>query len=265
MYLLNKDTHSLKYLSEIKQITQPLLDLGIIHFKFTLFLADGKRVTFCNDSDWLIHFYKQDFHLLGDFDTNPFAIEAGTYIWDHLPSTPFSPVARSAQDDYNISHGLSIVRHHDDVVYCYDFATNNENLAINNFYIHFLDCLEQFILYFNDRAQALIRQAMQNPLQIKERPTVFNLKALYPEFDKESFLKNINIKHLYLKNSNELQYLTTRELQCFRLLNKGFSQKQVAQELKLSPRTVEHYLRQAKERCGCSSLSALQLMVNEHI
>ena len=239
MLILNKHTHSLYYLSEIQEITQPLISLGITHFKFTLFLADGKRVTFCNDADWLIHFYNQNFYLIGDFDINPHLIKEGTYIWDHLPSTSISPVACSARDDYHFSHGLSIIQHQHDGVYCYDFATKNDNWAINNFYQHFLDCIEQFILYFSDKAQLLIQKALLNPLRIQERPTVFNLRNLYPEFDKENFLQSINIRHFYLAGHNTSHYLTPKELECFRLLNKGFSQKQIACHLRCRPRKVE--------------------------
>ncbi|WP_157698150.1 hypothetical protein [Legionella clemsonensis] len=38
-----------------------------------------------------------------------------------------------------------------------------------------------------------------------------------------------------------------------------------ATQLKLSTRTVEFYLKQAKERCFCGNLEALQRMVNEQL
>ncbi len=62
MSLINAQGHSLKYIDEIQSITKPLQSLNIIHFKFTLFLPEGKRVTFCNDADWLVHFYQRGFH-----------------------------------------------------------------------------------------------------------------------------------------------------------------------------------------------------------
>ncbi|MBA2650170.1 MAG: hypothetical protein H0U75_11395 [Legionella sp.] len=202
------------------------------------------------------------FILIGDFDTNPFLIKSGQYIWDHIPSTDVSPVVHSAREDYLFSHGLSCIRQQGDQAYLYEFATKRNNSDINSFYTNYYNCIEHFIHYFNDKAKPLIMEGLKSPLQITLQPTVYNVRNVYPEFDKEAFLESLNIKHFYLKGDNAYHYLTPSELECFLLLNKGMSQKQVAWELKKSRRTIEHYLSNAKERCECT-LPILQDKIRE--
>lgn len=264
MSIITNDTHSIKYLPDIQEIMRPLALLDLIHFKFTLFLPNNKRVTFCNDPDWLIHFYKEKFHLIGDFDIEPDKIHPGRYIWDHLPTVHESPVARSACDDYHFSHGCSIVQHHLDRTYSYDFAAKNTNWCANNIYINAFDCIERFIHYFNDKAQEIIVKAIKNPLEIMEKPTKCQ-KTLHPIFNKDLFLKNTNIQRFYFRGSSALHYLTPREQDCLHLLNNGFSRKRVAQILNISLRTVEYHLKTAIVRCGCYSVEGLQKMVSNQL
>jgi len=55
-------------------------------------------------------------------------------------------------------------------------------------------------------------------------------------------------------NKTRHQYgLTERQLDCLLYLAKGRSMKMIANELKLSPRTVEHYLEAAKLKLECNS------------
>ena len=51
--------------------------------------------------------------------------------------------------------------------------------------------------------------------------------------------------------------LTERQTECLILLIKGMSHKQIANHLKLSARTVEHYLETIKNKLGCISRSEL--------
>jgi DNA-binding CsgD family transcriptional regulator len=51
--------------------------------------------------------------------------------------------------------------------------------------------------------------------------------------------------------------LTRRQKECVYYLTRGMSIKQIANVLKLSPRTVEHYLEAARDRLGCHSRAQL--------
>lgn len=61
-------------------------------------------------------------------------------------------------------------------------------------------------------------------------------------------------KNWYLvKKQGKTFTITQREKDCIDLLIKGFSMKMIANELSISPRTVEYYLQCVKIKLGCSS------------
>jgi DNA-binding CsgD family transcriptional regulator len=57
-------------------------------------------------------------------------------------------------------------------------------------------------------------------------------------------------------------YLSTRENQCARLLMQGYSAKMIAETLRLSYRTVEHYIDNIKDKLGVSTKQELIYRLN---
>jgi DNA-binding CsgD family transcriptional regulator len=81
-------------------------------------------------------------------------------------------------------------------------------------------------------------------------------------------LINLNTKHQtplakksqsYIINNPTFQdnKLTQRQMDCLFYLSRGYSIKQIANELQLSPRTVEHYLENIKLKLACTNRSHL--------
>lgn len=71
-----------------------------------------------------------------------------------------------------------------------------------------------------------------------------------------SFLSN-DINHA-MKTAKKIKTnLTPRQLDCLLYLTKGMTLKQIAKQLILSPKTVEHYLEAAKTKLKCRSRAEL--------
>lgn len=64
---------------------------------------------------------------------------------------------------------------------------------------------------------------------------------------------NKNQNWYLVKKQGKTFTITQREKDCIDLLIKGFSMKMIANELSISPRTVEYYLQCVKIKIGCSS------------
>ncbi len=62
----------------------------------------------------------------------------------------------------------------------------------------------------------------------------------------------------------EINQLTTRELQCIDYLLQGFNNKNIATKLHLSPRTVEAYIENIKEKLCCKSKIELIIKLTKH-
>jgi DNA-binding CsgD family transcriptional regulator len=63
--------------------------------------------------------------------------------------------------------------------------------------------------------------------------------------------------HFYLGTQHKGVYLTRREAQCVFYLLKGCTIKDVAKQLKLSPRTVEFYVKNMRLKTGADSKTSL--------
>jgi DNA-binding NarL/FixJ family response regulator len=59
------------------------------------------------------------------------------------------------------------------------------------------------------------------------------------------------------KSSSPIERLTDREFEVFRLIGEGKTSKQIAQELHLSPKTVDVHRGHIKEKLGISDVTAL--------
>ncbi len=56
-------------------------------------------------------------------------------------------------------------------------------------------------------------------------------------------------------------HLTPREFDCLQVLGEGKTIKEIARDMELSPRTVEFYLKNLKEKFGCKSKNELLAVV----
>lgn len=63
---------------------------------------------------------------------------------------------------------------------------------------------------------------------------------------------------------NGIQF-TSQEINCFKLVTRGFTCKEIAKYLNLSYRTVQNYIANAKEKIGINTKSELINFVSDHI
>lgn len=88
------------------------------------------------------------------------------------------------------------------------------------------------------------------PLHTAAKKLVGILGLSFIISDSEIFFHNSN--DLILATS-ELNNLTKRQKECAYWLGRGYTQKQIARTLKISPRTVEHYLEAIKDKLNCNN------------
>ena len=75
------------------------------------------------------------------------------------------------------------------------------------------------------------------------------------------------VKTYYLGEPYQDLYLTEREAQCVFYFCRGFSNVKIAGALELSPRTIEYYFKNIKQKLSCKSRTELmeKLINNELI
>lgn len=79
-----------------------------------------------------------------------------------------------------------------------------------------------------------------------------------------SFRKNKSMQASYFIGANDKFHLTNRQSECLFLLLRGKTIKEIAKFLRLSPRTIEDFVNQLKDRFNCQTKSELITAAIEH-
>jgi DNA-binding CsgD family transcriptional regulator len=77
------------------------------------------------------------------------------------------------------------------------------------------------------------------------------------EIAKAKFYQEANIQKLIIEDNGKSITLKKRELECLIYLMRGYSAKEIASHLGISPRTVECYVLALKQKLRCTRKSEL--------
>ena len=160
---------------------------------------------------------------------------------------------RMAYEEYGLLKGISVYKRIEDQVEVWAFASTGMNGIPNVITQTSVSPFQDFIYYFEEKQNSA---NLFSPFVNYSRPfdmsyNGFNLNQI------ELFKSAVNSKTFTLKINNRLAYLSKREWECLSKFAMGKTYKGIANILSLSPRTVESYLNQIKEKTGISSKAKL--------
>jgi DNA-binding CsgD family transcriptional regulator len=235
--------------NDLNQVMAPVLsEHGINFFRYFKLNADGSRVHLCNNSDWTNHFYKEGLYKVAWYDRyEPSYHASNRSIWDEKVLTSDNIVGIHARTIFDIHHGFSVIKAHDNYCEVFDFATTQDNTEINNLYKRSPESLDDIIFFFRNKARSLILDANKNiislPMEMKLRKSELDTKVL----------NHANISKYFIDTDNGETYLTRREYDCVSLWFCGKTAKQIGAILGMSFRTVETHLENVKGKFNIGS------------
>lgn len=162
------------------------------------------------------------------------------FLWDHnLPDAPLA-LAR----EYDIANGICFVERHQQHYYLTAFATSTKCQNAIDFYINKVPDFKNFITYFRNSNDALLSELDAHKINLSEKDQDPNTKTLLMNDNSPRFRFPVHFR-------GRKSYITAQELACIQKLPLGKTAKQIAIELKMSPRTVESYFKRVMLRTGC--------------
>ncbi len=210
----------------------------------------------------------------GFFTFLPTAIDLGSYIFEDgvYPHTWFAglhfdelksgysfwEIAKqfSVTDTQNIScqvatnfkllAGIEVIDKQND--YCDFYSFSSENVNIYFVSIHYL---YQFVYYFKQECRSLLLNAHEDRLQLPASTVYLPPVPILNVSGEDAAQKNdsFDTQRFYL---NEETFLTKREVEILKKMDKGETVKCVADELCISPRTLEHHITNIKSKLNVS-------------
>jgi DNA-binding CsgD family transcriptional regulator len=224
-----------------------LKKFGIHYFQYLRCYYDGAFSLLSNELGLLRLFeqYEDEPLIYSTFDENVKNKQQFFFFWDEsLPTTPVT----MAREKFNLNHGMTIVRrekkHYDMIA----FALDRPHANPYGLYMTILPQLEWFICQFEKN-------------QAKEISTIEQERIYLPVVNQDVNCKNLCLKtgRVDFEVMGKSTHITLKELNCIRALAKGYSYKEVANGLSISPKTVETYLVRVKNRTGLDYRSPLFL------
>jgi len=263
IYMGNKfDIEKMPFVSELqnlKQICRPLEMLGITDFIFMRIYPDGTFIDLGTHVPWAKLFFENLYTLKYEKkDMQTHAFRDGIALWDNNPTNQIWHDGKL----FSVSNGLSIAKPTNEYDDLYCFYTVSCNNILNDFYINHLDVLEQFINYFNDKAELLIKRVSKNKLILPEE---YTKKAVIKTTDTPAIIENFLMeigKHKSL--SNNPYGLTFKELECLTWLCAGKSAAETGLILNRSKRTIETHINNMKIKLNCHKISSLIYTATAH-
>lgn len=234
----------------VEEFCHPLEEyLGITLFIYFKFFHDSTYITFSNDIDlteeYCFNIDKDEFYFQDYLDNE--SIKSRFITWPQEPNNQGTQVVFNR----NYWHGINILRINSDNVEGCSFSSNINNPRINDFFIRNSSILEKFAEYFKfvfsdaimlgDKHKAIYKSGFNFYLpqyEVKKAPDI------------RGFLETIGMGGSDIKINGKTIHITLREKECLELMDKGYTAKEIGQELLINHRTVETHTNNIKHKTG---------------
>ncbi len=236
----------------MRDLCAPLFkSFNITTFAYIRSYLDGRMLHLSTNADWEKLFFENQFYNEQDcfhkVRTSTVLKEFRKFILSGQPVGNHCEALHS----FNIWNTFSVYQKQKDYIEGWAFGTTRDHTQIVDLYINESNCLQKFILYFNENTKDIVDCSNQYKL-IK---TVHNL-SYEAEKNKDGqgvaeFLENIKINKFSIPTKDGTKFLSKREAQCLAMLCEGGASKDIALKLGLSLRTVEDYINRIKNKTNC--------------
>lgn len=237
---------------EVKEICDTYfghLGLNLNYFGTGLTFKDGRYDFLLSKIDWGInHIIDNDFPPAGyiNFDK----IE-NSIILPHLHADSdmgwTEGAIRNASERFGIRNLMLIFRKYDDHIQAFFFDLHEPNA--HEIFVNHFDIFENFIFYFKDKAQDLIKLTSKNRAMVSDK----NKKKEGALLTRQN--NTLFPTQYFLRRNGRDSAISPREYECLKLLAHGAKFKEVSNTLNISSRTVDTYVGNLKKKLDVFSLS----------
>lgn len=254
--------------ARLKEITSPLQYLNIEWFGYGKFFLDSQQK--CEKFFWInthldsFNWYCANAHDNGhDFSEAIRRTKLNETSYFFTPIETNDYIVKAFRDLFGLFSGLSIYKRYENYVELWDFSSTQQNSILSGSILSDkkIELLSKYISYFNSQISRL---------DLCERTTInfpdkidLSSSISFPA-DFNLFLKAIGEAPYFAKYKDRKFSLTKREMDCLQMISMGNTMKESAKSLGLSPRTIEQYVNNIKQKSNIYFKSDLIKMYCEN-
>ena len=248
------------FYKEIIVLCQPIFKLfNVNYFGHTRAFHNGQFVSLMTNSELAESFLKRKYPISSS-EGKGFYLNTGCYISDcFMQNSGIEGKLRALWSEFHIGYLIHIIKKHANYDDMYSFGLNTEDRALVNKFLNHLKMIEHFILYFKNQSLNIFNKI--EPVSYSEDyfSLLQNKSNMVTITDEEqaNFFKVLSFKKVQVTGKLGNVFLSQREYECLHHANKCYSLKEIAKYMNISPRTVETYLNNVKNKLGVAKRSEL--------
>lgn len=256
----------LQYVDAVRDTCKPLEKFGVYTVVHVRLNVKGERCILTNNPAWEKHFLENSYYLypiLGKFDY-PSEIHTDK-IFLLSDSLPKIPAIDTGMHKFDIGPTLVYIEKFDSYVEYVFFSARASDTSINNIYLNNKELFSHFIGFFRSSLAKELQESSENKLHLPlaDKNHIYSSFDIYDTQVREKvaiFKREIILKDVPTADSKEIAF-SNREHQCILHMENGLTAKEIAKTLSISPRTVEHYIDNIKDKLGVKNkLKAMKLL-----
>jgi len=240
-----KKSFSYNATTEVEEICHPFFKaFKLNYFDYARSYSTKEIYGLQSNRDWFCHFFS-DNYLIGST-----IFHKGVHLWKDFP---YQRLARNAAQSFNMYQGIAIFKQHENYVEFFDFCAQPDNYTATDFYFNNLDLLDNFVFYFKDKAEKLIKQMLKNPIIVSAASGHQQiLDTDYSEFKKLFMARRVRM-NIYKQEV----IFSKREYEILKQIAQGKTIREIANILKISSRTIDTHIKNARNKVDGANRSRL--------
>jgi DNA-binding CsgD family transcriptional regulator len=156
---------------------------------------------------------------------------------------------------FEIFHRLCLLFRRTTYVEVFVFGLTKNHKNFFDIFVNEAGFLERFCIFFREAIHDTINDVAQNKILFDPTDSQMLFKDIELKNDNayRNFLDDVHLKKYRITTKSGAVILSKREFECLLWFAKGKTAKQTARILSLSPRSVEAYINNLKNKLGCQS------------
>jgi hypothetical protein len=204
-----------------------------------------------NNPGWTEHYYARSFY---NVVINQVPDAEGNILWSNIDRYP---LFHDASEYFDVDNGTVVVLTADDITERFFFGSTRENTEVNYIYLHKIDLLKRFILYFKEKAKPIIDESEKTKIIIPKRDYDDGDSKFYSDELIRGFLDKIKINKVTIRANGKDYFISKNDAKILSLMKCGYTAKEISNDIGLKQKTVEMYRDKLKFRLDTLSKSKL--------
>lgn len=245
-----------RYNEKVNKFCAPLFrNFGFNSVFYHYISAEGFGTCFGTHVESFEYYFENELYKLNPYARHPDYFQSSVHLIPDVQNESYQKTIQDEAIKFNIDYRVVVLEKEDKACHGFSFGlAPHESCASSTYILSHLPVLQCFIKCFRENMEDLFDNLYKDQLPVdnffgKEfynKPPLLGREKV-PD-NKVQFLKQMGLLH----DTDDLN-LTRREVQCIRLLLRGYSAGESAKLLSLSKRTVEHYIENIKFKTNCYS------------